>query len=916
MASSGSSSKATPIVQKMIGEATMKFAYREFQQAIALLLEVVRLSPGLPHAYHTLGLIYEETGQVHKALKLFMMAAHLSKRDAHAWKQLAQLSKKHGELQQCIYCLQRVLAIEPEDRDAQWERALLLSEMGEHRRAAKALLPLVRQRPDDAHVVRHLVRSYHRLGYTSRAIHLLDTLVAVPDEGGGSGAPASGAADPSAPRPPVRVDMHSLNMLLELLIETGRYREALTKLQQLGRASRTGEPPFRPTAAASGAEGPPPPPPPAGAPVIIPGGGVSPPPASSEPLPAAAAAQEAGVRLRAPLEIAIKEGVCYAHLGDKQSAAALWAPLLARENRASDFVDLLYEVALTQCHLREWASAFVLLKEVQANELYKGSVHLPIGQCLLALGRAEEGVAELWLAFDGDPTCRTKALTIVDELSRHGEAARALKVIERHLAAIDASSDERGGRNDPEAANSLAAHGVQYDDDAHAIIGAAEDGGAAAGIPRAPPSAADVRVIVAYGFALSSVGQHKRAARLFLPVERACARPASTRRSQHDAMYDVTERDAADPADLRPHKRRRGLSAMHAPTAVAVAALDAQIAGENASNAGAEEHAAHGDSANNGGNDGGHDWATGGGGSTAPPPWATVALEDLLGAEQRVHIAIALGSNLIALGRFHLAFVVLSRLLDDVRLCASTRSEFYGLVDGETLAKLRIACVRAAHGCAQWDVAHQQMRALCLARPSESINWALYTAIAGRARARGYDERWLLRLLTREPTSAQIAMAVAHHCLLSRSFKIALTEYMRLYERLPSEPLLLLCLGVAQMQMVMSRANKDRGHSVLLAFGWFEAYAKQRGDAHAQESMYNTARAYHHLGLSHLAVDAYQKVLGLSAEGGDTSSSGGAGAGAGSVCDLSREAAHNLARLCCASGSKDLARHIIRSMPV
>ena len=78
--------------------------------------------------------------------------------------------------------------------------------------------------------------------------------------------------------------------------------------------------------------------------------------------------------------------------------------------------------------------------------------------------------------------------------------------------------------------------------------------------------------------------------------------------------------------------------------------------------------------------------------------------------------------------------------------------------------------------------------------------------------------------------------------------------------------------------------------------------------------MYNTARAYHHLGLSHLAVDAYQKVLGLSAEGGDTSSSGGAGAG--SVCDLSREAAHNLARLCCASGSKDLARHIIRSMPV
>ena len=32
--------------------------------------------------------------------------------------------------------------------------------------------------------------------------------------------------------------------------------------------------------------------------------------------------------------------------------------------------------------------------------------------------------------------------------------------------------------------------------------------------------------------------------------------------------------------------------------------------------------------------------------------------------------------------------------------------------------------------------------------------------------------------------------------------------------------------------------------------------------------------------------------------------------------DLSREANHNLARICCASGSKDLARLIVRSLPV
>ena len=78
-------------VDRMLGEATMHFAYREFQQAVKLLLEVVRLAPEMPHPYQTLGLIYEEMGQPLKALKLFMMAAHLSRRDAQQWRQLASL---------------------------------------------------------------------------------------------------------------------------------------------------------------------------------------------------------------------------------------------------------------------------------------------------------------------------------------------------------------------------------------------------------------------------------------------------------------------------------------------------------------------------------------------------------------------------------------------------------------------------------------------------------------------------------------------------------------------------------------------------------------------------------------------------------------------------------------------------------
>ena len=251
------------------------------------------------------------------------------------------------------------------------------------------------------------------------------------------------------------------------------------------------------------------------------------------------------------------------------------------------------------------------------------------------------------------------------------------------------------------------------------------------------------------------------------------------------------------------------------------------------------------------------------------------------------------------------------------------------MLSPQVLLELRVACTRAAHACGQWDSAKAQLRALCLSTASHprlppGLGWGLFNAIAGRARQRSYDERWLLRLLMREPSSPHIAAGVAHNCLLSRSFKVAMAEYLRLHERFPDEPLLILCIAIAQMQQVMSRMNKERTQSVLHAFGWLSEYARRRD---AQEAAYNTGRAYHHLGLSHLAVRAYEKVLQISrararpqrgelhpsAEGRDLGRELDPSAEDG---DLGREAAHNLARICCASGSRDLARQIVRSMPV
>ena len=376
------SSKLPPHVQKDLSEATLKYAYREFQEAIKLLLEVVRVAPGVPHAYHMLGLIYEEIGQVPKALKLFMMAAHLSKRDVTSWRNLAALCKKHGESQQCIYCLQRVLAITPDDKDAQWERAMLLSELGEHRKAAKAMLPLLRAHPDNADLVRRLVRSYHRLGYTGKAIYLLDELAtkkqapaapaaaaAQQDSNGAGSSDAGGSSSSSQPQPaqPQRtrgsVDFHSLNMLLELLLETGKYREGLQRVQHCRRVAYgiTEEDDDDESSDGDGGNG---------------GGRGG---RSGKRNAAAAAALAGGWKF--PIEIQVREGICHAYLGDLEEAQSCWETLLKgrrgtgyNDDRSKGLADLLHEVAYCYFGCEKYDKALELYMELSANPLYTHTV--------------------------------------------------------------------------------------------------------------------------------------------------------------------------------------------------------------------------------------------------------------------------------------------------------------------------------------------------------------------------------------------------------------------------------------------------------------------------------------------------------------------------------------------------------------
>jgi hypothetical protein len=185
---------------------------------------------------------------------------------------------------------------------------------------------------------------------------------------------------------------------------------------------------------------------------------------------------------------------------------------------------------------------------------------------------------------------------------------------------------------------------------------------------------------------------------------------------------------------------------------------------------------------------------------------------ETIGVVRHTQMVVQLADSLAALGQHHTAFRLLIRLLDDSKHETRRRalddakhprahddSRHEPLLDvrqevggasaaanaataekADELFLLRTACGRAAYACREWGAAYQQARTLCMQRPSSWVGWTILYAASAKARQRAHDERWMLRALLRSPSADQIALGVAHNCLLSRSFKVATAEYMQL----------------------------------------------------------------------------------------------------------------------------------------
>eukprot|EP00057_Strongylocentrotus_purpuratus_P015886 XP_011670360.1 PREDICTED: general transcription factor 3C polypeptide 3 isoform X2 [Strongylocentrotus purpuratus] len=122
--------------------------------------------------------------------------------------------------------------------------------------------------------------------------------------------------------------------------------------------------------------------------------------------------------------------------------------------------------------------------------------------------------------------------------------------------------------------------------------------------------------------------------------------------------------------------------------------------------------------------------------------------------------------------------------------------------------------------------------------------------------------KFCLRLTIRlYPDSTALSIINGHNALQTSSYKHAIGEYVRAYYHDPSNPFLLLCVGVSLFALATQRFTVNKDSIITQGFSCLRSYQKLRGDT--QESNYNIGRALQQVSIDHLAVHYYHKALSL-----------------------------------------------------
>ncbi|XP_035901705.1 general transcription factor 3C polypeptide 3 [Anopheles stephensi] len=196
-------------LQGLMGQANLCYARGDVKTAEDLCMEIIRQLPLAHEPFITLAQIHEMTDP-EKYLQYSLIAAHLNPSDSEQWLHVAEIFIERDDVFEALKCYTRGIRANPKNVDMRLKRARLMETKDEKQalRYYYNTLPFIPKEQSDLLIstAKHVAKKFHEESNVGAALDAMQRAYSTAPE---------------------KFSMEDINLLIELLIANGHYRQAL-----------------------------------------------------------------------------------------------------------------------------------------------------------------------------------------------------------------------------------------------------------------------------------------------------------------------------------------------------------------------------------------------------------------------------------------------------------------------------------------------------------------------------------------------------------------------------------------------------------------------------------------------------------------------------------------------------------------
>ena len=562
-----------------------------------------------------------------------------------------------------------------------------------------------------------------------------------------------------------------------------------------------------------------------------------------------------------PLNLKVKAGICHVHLGNMEIAQVLFNDL--KSENASEHIELITEVTDSLMGLGHYNSAltyFMMLEGNCKNE--NGLLHLKIARCYQSLGERKQAIIFFYKALETVQDNVEARITLATLLVEEGKENEAISL-------LSPPKDSDSCEGNSEKSNRWWV---------------------------------DVRIKLKLCNIFQIMGMLNHFVDVSLPLVRESLQVAiATPRRKGNSKKRLSKRDLVERARVLDGPETDNVFRGFRPIAPPSDVLKASRAKKLLQKKAIEKEKKKADAVASG-----IDWLSDDSDDEPHKPNVEHPLYNLHRDEEYHQLIIDLCSALASLQRYREALEIINLTL---RVAHASLS-------AEKNEKLRSLGPQMAYNTTDPKQGFDCVKYNVQQNPQSVAAWNCYYKVISRLENRDTRHDKFLRSMQENFVDCVPPILISgHQFTICSHHQDAARKYLEAYKLLPGNPLVNLCVGTALINLALGFRLQNKHQCIVQGLAFL--YNNLRICENSQESLYNIARAFHHVGLVTLAAIYYEKVIAikekdcpipkLQYENIDVIENHKPG-----YCNLRREAAYNLHLIYKRSGALDLARQVLK----